>query len=243
MPRDGRRSKLLPAMCGRSGTRWACGVSANLCEALVRLIEPFPTLEVGVSWARTRPLTVPATVVRFGRADAALLREAARSLRDGAPQPDVRLYGFVRLPKGAGADNDGTIRLSTEIRRATAIGRRDSGARGPREGGSGSPRPGGGVAVRRSGPHWSTVVVAESAPLGRLPRRRAGAVGCARAAVGHCARCRRGNGIGGASTAIGCGVSATSANEQARRAVRPRSCDGLSWVVVGLAPCTCLPAC
>ncbi len=65
----------------------ASGVSANLCEALVRIIEPFPALDVGVSWARTRPMTMPGTVSRFGQADAALLREAARSLRERAPKP------------------------------------------------------------------------------------------------------------------------------------------------------------
>ena len=93
----------------------ANGVSANLCDALVRLIEPFPTLDVGVSWARTRPVSAPPTVVRFGGADAALLREAARSLRDRAPRPDVRLYGFVHLLKRTEVENDGTIRLSTKI--------------------------------------------------------------------------------------------------------------------------------
>ena len=97
------------------GDAVASGVSANLCEALVRLIEPFPTLDCGVSWARTRPVTVPGTVVRFGRADAALLREAARSLRDRLPRPDVRLYGFVRLLKRGEADDDGTIGLVTDI--------------------------------------------------------------------------------------------------------------------------------
>ena len=97
------------------GDAVANGVSANLCEALVRLIEPFPTVDFGVSWARTRPVTVPGTVVRFGRADAALLREAARSLRDRAPRPDVRLYGFVRLLKRGEADDDGTIGLATDI--------------------------------------------------------------------------------------------------------------------------------
>ena len=91
------------------------GVSANLCEALVQIIEPFPTLDVGVSWARTRPVTIPGTVVRFGRADAALLREAARSLRERAPRPEVRLHGFVRLLKRGEAEDDGTIRLATEI--------------------------------------------------------------------------------------------------------------------------------
>ncbi len=95
----------------------ASGVSANLCEALVRIIEPFPTLDVGVSWARTRPVAIPRTVVRFGRADAALLREAARSLRERAPRPEVRLHGFVRLLKRGEAEDDGTIRLATEIDR------------------------------------------------------------------------------------------------------------------------------
>ena len=69
---------------GALGETVADGVSANLCEALVGLIEPFPALDVGVSWARTRPLAEPATVVRFGRTDAAPLRKAARSLRDCA---------------------------------------------------------------------------------------------------------------------------------------------------------------
>ena len=90
------------------------GVSANLCEALVRIIEPFPTLDVGVSWARTRPVT-PARTVRFGRADATLLREAARSFRERAPRPDVQLHGFVRRLARREADEDGTIRLATDV--------------------------------------------------------------------------------------------------------------------------------
>ena len=93
----------------------AQGVSANLCEALVRLVEPFPTLDVGVSWAQTRPLATASNVVRFGQADAALLREAARSLRDRAPRPDVDLYGFVRLLKRGEEDDDGIIGLATTI--------------------------------------------------------------------------------------------------------------------------------
>ena len=97
------------------GDAVAQGVSANLCEALVRLVEPFPTLDVGVSWAQTRPLAIASNVVRFGQADAALLREAARSLRDRAPRPDVDLYGFVRLLKRGEEDDDGIIGLATTI--------------------------------------------------------------------------------------------------------------------------------
>ncbi len=97
------------------GDAVAEGVSANLCEALVRLVEPFPTLDVGVSWAQTRPLEIASSVVRFGQADAALLREAARLLRDRAPRPDVDLYGFVRLLKRREAEDDGIIGLATTI--------------------------------------------------------------------------------------------------------------------------------
>ena len=35
------------------------GVSANLCDALVKLIGPFPTLDISVVWARTRPINPP----------------------------------------------------------------------------------------------------------------------------------------------------------------------------------------
>ena len=90
------------------------GVSANLCEALVRIIEPFPTLDIRVSWALTRPTKISG-IVRFGQADAPLLREAARSLRERAPKPDVCLHGFVRILERGEGDADGTIRLRTEI--------------------------------------------------------------------------------------------------------------------------------
>ena len=100
---------------GAFGESVAGGVSANLCEALVRIIKPFPTLDVGVSWARTRPMTASGTVVRFGRADMAVLQEAARLLRDRAPRPDVRLHGFVRLLKRGQADIDGTIGLAADV--------------------------------------------------------------------------------------------------------------------------------
>ena len=93
----------------------ADGVSANLCEALVQLIELFSSLDIGVSWARTRPSTIPGAPICFERADAPILREAARSFRDRAPQPDVRLYGFVGLLKRAEEDEDGSIRLATRI--------------------------------------------------------------------------------------------------------------------------------
>lgn len=91
------------------------GVSANLCEALDQVIKSFPTLDVSVSWAKTRPVTVRHRAVRFGGTDAPLLREAARSLRERAPRPDVRLIGYVRLLERGEDEEDGTIRLAAFI--------------------------------------------------------------------------------------------------------------------------------
>ena len=88
------------------------GVSANLCEALAALIEPFPTLDVGVRWAWTRPLNAPRQTVRFSKADAPILREAARSFRAREPKPDTALFGFVQRPE---AEDDGTIGLRARI--------------------------------------------------------------------------------------------------------------------------------
>jgi len=93
----------------------SCGVSANLCEALAQIIEPFPRLDVRASWARTRPMTTPSTIIRFGRADAAVLGEAARGLRERSPKPDMRLHGFVHVLERGEEDTFGTIRLRTEV--------------------------------------------------------------------------------------------------------------------------------
>ena len=91
------------------------GVSANLCEALVRIIEPFPTLDIGVSWAQTRPMPTPTSFVRFGQADVALLNEVAQSLRERAPQLGVHLRGLVRHLKRDGPDIDGTISFAADV--------------------------------------------------------------------------------------------------------------------------------
>ena len=91
------------------------GTSANLCEALVTLIEPFPTLDISLTWARTRPMDTARSVVRFANADAPILREAARSFRDREPQPDVCLVGLVQRLKRDAAETDGTITLRAYV--------------------------------------------------------------------------------------------------------------------------------
>ena len=91
------------------------GVSANLCEALAKLIGPFPVLDVSVTWARTRPMPSVRQVVGFGNADAPILREAARMFRSREPQPDTLLFGIVQRLKRDETDAGGTIWLSTSI--------------------------------------------------------------------------------------------------------------------------------
>lgn len=91
------------------------GTSANLCEALVTLIEPFPMLDISLTWARTRPMNAARSVVRFANADAPILREAARSFRDREPQPDVCLVGLVQRLKRDEWETDGAITLRAYV--------------------------------------------------------------------------------------------------------------------------------
>ena len=93
----------------------AKGVSANLCEALVQLIEPFSTLDISLVWARTYPMNSARNVVRFASHDAPILREAARSFRYREPRPDICLLGVVQRLKRDESDTEGTIALRASI--------------------------------------------------------------------------------------------------------------------------------
>ncbi len=91
------------------------GVSANLCEALVKLIEPFPSLDTSVVWARTRPMTTTRENVNFDADDVPILREAARSFRDREPQPDTQLFGIVRSLKREEEEVEGSVSIRASI--------------------------------------------------------------------------------------------------------------------------------
>ena len=94
------------------------GVSANLCDALATLIEPFPTLDVSVTWARTLPRRIAREIVRFGQADAPILREGARSFRSREPRPDVQVSGIVQrlIRDEAEVGGNATLRASIDGR-------------------------------------------------------------------------------------------------------------------------------
>ena len=91
------------------------GVSANLCEALYRMISPFPTLDVDMTWARTRPMKSAGKIVEFSNPDAPILREAARSFREREPQPDMYLTGPIHRLHREEWESDGVVTMRAPI--------------------------------------------------------------------------------------------------------------------------------
>ena len=91
------------------------GVSANLCEALARVISPFPAVDFGVHWAWTQPMNADRNVYRFAAVDAPILRGAAESFRAREPMPDAKIYGFIQRLSRSEEEDDGTIYLTTQI--------------------------------------------------------------------------------------------------------------------------------
>ena len=91
------------------------GASANLCDAVAMLIEPFGGIDVGVTWARTYPVKTARETVRFGASDAPILREAARRFREWEPRPDVSLIGRIQRLRREDRETDGTVTLRTYV--------------------------------------------------------------------------------------------------------------------------------
>ncbi len=91
------------------------GVSANLCDALVQMIKPFPALDIRLTWARTRPLTVAQHPFRFTQDEVPMLSEASRVFRNREPKPDVQLLCSVQRLQRDESETDGTVTLRTSI--------------------------------------------------------------------------------------------------------------------------------
>lgn len=89
------------------------GVSANLCDAVATVIEPFSDLDIRVTWARTLPTDSISRAVNFGAADAPILRRASQTFRDREPRRGEQLSGFVQRLNRGKEDDDGTITLNT----------------------------------------------------------------------------------------------------------------------------------
>ena len=95
------------------------GVSANLCEALVQMVEPFPALDISVTWARTRPMPQARSRVRFTKDHVPILSEAANSFRDREPRTDVSLFCTVHRLRRDDRETDGTVTFRASIQGRT----------------------------------------------------------------------------------------------------------------------------
>lgn len=91
------------------------GASANLCDALAMLIEPFHGIDVTLAWARTRPMKAAREAVRFGASHAPVLREAARCFREHEPRMDEALVGRIQRLQRSDGQSDGAVALRTWI--------------------------------------------------------------------------------------------------------------------------------
>ena len=93
------------------------GVSANLCDSLVQIIEPFKALDISVTWARTQPMKSVRQVIHFVDDDVAFLREAAFSMRGRLSKPEERLFGYVLRLKRSETEEDGTVTIRASVDR------------------------------------------------------------------------------------------------------------------------------
>ena len=93
------------------------GVSANLCDSLAQIIEPFKALDISVTWARTQPMKSVRQVVSFIDDDVAVLREAAFSMRGRLSKPEERIFGYVLRLKRSETEEDGTVTIRASVDR------------------------------------------------------------------------------------------------------------------------------
>jgi hypothetical protein len=91
------------------------GVSANMCEAVAKLIDQSEGLEISVSWARTRPTPEARRKIAFSESDAAVLKEAARAFRAQQPRPGMSLFGRVHKLKRDQHEAEGLVTFKAEV--------------------------------------------------------------------------------------------------------------------------------
>ena len=93
----------------------ASGVSANLCDAVVALIGPFPKLDVSISWALTRPVVAGRSEFSFFQDDSPVLKAASDSFRARGPKHDVLIFGKVRSLARDDGEEDGRIAMRASV--------------------------------------------------------------------------------------------------------------------------------
>jgi len=95
------------------------GLSANLCEALLKLAGTRTGINasvyVNVRWALTRPANEPVSRVSLDRRELAQLERVAEILKEIEPEPDVTVVGPVTATKREPGDATGTIHIHAEL--------------------------------------------------------------------------------------------------------------------------------
>ena len=91
------------------------GVSANLCDAVARLIEQSNGLEVSVSWAKTRPMPETRNSIQFSESDAGTFKEAARTFLAKEPELDATLFGSVHKLTRDKHEADGQVTFKVDM--------------------------------------------------------------------------------------------------------------------------------
>ena len=93
----------------------SAGVSANLCDAVVNLIESTDRFDVSVAWATSRAARLPPARIEFSEAHRLALKAFAQALRIDGPRPEIPLLATVhRLTRDKG-ELEGVVVLKTEI--------------------------------------------------------------------------------------------------------------------------------
>ncbi len=93
------------------------GLSANLCDAVAGLLEPFEasTLEIGITYAHARPAPSNGAAIRFARDLAPVLRAAGRNLRERDPQLDFEIEGYIVQLQSRSPSGGGQVSIACEV--------------------------------------------------------------------------------------------------------------------------------
>ena len=97
------------------------GASANLCDALIQMTEPFQTLDISVTWARTQPMSIPRHAVQFTNNDTPILNKAVLDFREREPITGVHLRCSVQKLERDDGKTGGTVILRTIFKDKTLL--------------------------------------------------------------------------------------------------------------------------
>ncbi|WP_025770806.1 hypothetical protein [Thioalkalivibrio sp. HK1] len=87
------------------------GVSANLCESMVSMLEPFHSIDIAFSWAYTIETKISVSALAFEKGDIPILKKAADRFRREALEPNRSFVGMVERVERSQIDGEGRIIL------------------------------------------------------------------------------------------------------------------------------------